>query len=329
MYGTEETVVYRERGEHWMENQKRNVIILGSGPAGLTAAVYTARANLEPLLIHGPLPGGQLTTTTEVENFPGFPEGIMGPDLMVNMEAQAKRFGTTIITDTIKEISATGTPFILQGDQGTYSADALILATGATPRLLHVPGEQELMGFGVSTCATCDGAFFRDQVIMVIGGGDSACEEANFLTRFGSKVYLVHRRDELRASKIMADRVLKNDKIEVLWNRELKEVHGSKKDGVQSVTLFKNDSNQDENIPVSAVFIAIGHIPNSELVQNFVECDENGYVKTVPNSTKTNIEGLFACGDLQDHDWRQAITAAGTGCMSALEAERWLESLHD
>lgn len=312
-----------------MASEKRNVIILGSGPAGLTAAVYTARANLNPLLIHGPLPGGQLTTTTDVENYPGFPEGIMGPDLMQQMEAQAKRFGTEIVTDTISEISSTGTPFELKGQSGSYSCDALIMATGAAPRLLGVPGEKELMGFGVSTCATCDGAFFRDQVIMVVGGGDSACEEATFLTRFGSKVYLVHRRDELRASKIMQERVLKNEKIEVLWNRQLKEVTGSKKDGVQSAILVDSNTGEEDVREAAAVFIAIGHIPNSQLVSNFIDCDENGYVVTQPNSTKTNIEGLFACGDLQDHVWRQAITAAGTGCMAALETERWLESLHD
>ena len=312
-----------------MSSDKRNVIILGSGPAGLTAAVYTARANLNPLLIHGPLPGGQLTTTTDVENYPGFPEGVMGPDLMQQMEAQAKRFGTEIKTDTITEISSTGSPFELKGESGSYSCDALIMATGATPRLLDIPGEKDLMGFGVSTCATCDGAFFRDQVIMVVGGGDSACEEATFLTKFGSKVYLVHRRDELRASKIMQDRVFKNDKIEVLWNRQLKEVKGTKKDGVQSAVLVNSESGEEESVETAAVFIAIGHIPNSHLVSGFIDCDENGYVKTEPNSTRTNVEGLFACGDLQDQEWRQAITAAGTGCMAALETERWLESLHD
>jgi thioredoxin reductase (NADPH) len=310
-----------------MKSEKREVIILGSGPAGLTAAIYTARANLSPLLIHGPLPGGQLTTTTEVENYPGFPEGIMGPDLMQQMEAQAKRFGAEIVVDTITEISPGGTPFELKGESGkSYTSDTLIMATGATPRLLHVPGESELMGFGVSTCATCDGAFFREKVIMVIGGGDSACEEASFLTRFGSKVYLVHRRDELRASQIMQDRVKKHEKIEILWNRELKEVKGSKKDGVQSVALLKNDVDEIEEREVDAVFIAIGHIPNSKLVSSFVDCDENGYILTKPNSTETNIDGLFACGDLQDHDWRQAITAAGSGCMAALQTERWLEA---
>lgn len=312
-----------------MGSDKRNVIILGSGPAGLTAAVYTARANLEPLLIHGPLPGGQLTTTTDVENYPGFPEGVMGPDLMQMMEAQAKRFGTEIKTDTITEISTTGSPFTLKGESGEYSADALIMATGAAPRLLGVPGEHDLMGFGVSTCATCDGAFFRNQVIMVIGGGDSACEEANFLTKFGSKVYLVHRRDELRASKIMADRVMKNEKIEILWNKQLKEIQGTKKDGVKSAVLIDSETKEEVAVETAAVFIAIGHIPNSQLISGFIDVDENGYVLTKPNSTKTNVEGLFACGDLQDHEWRQAITAAGSGCMAALETERWLEARND
>ncbi|MCI5065200.1 thioredoxin-disulfide reductase [bacterium] len=312
-----------------MERQKKEVIILGSGPAGLTAAVYTARANLQPLLIHGPLPGGQLTTTTDVENYPGFPEGVMGPDLMQMMEAQAKRFGTEILTDTIEEISSTGSPFQLQGTNGSYECDTLIMATGAKPRLLGTPGEQELMGFGVSTCATCDGAFFRNEVITVIGGGDSACEEANFLTKFGSKVYLVHRRGELRASKIMADRVMKNEKIEIIWDHQLKEITGTKKDGVQSITLSHSETGEEQTRETAAVFIAIGHIPNSHLISSFVDCDENGYVNTAPNSTRTNIDGLFACGDLQDHEWRQAITAAGSGCMAALEAERWLEARHD
>jgi thioredoxin reductase (NADPH) len=221
-------------------------------------------------------------------------------------------------------------PFTLTGQSGkSYSAKTLILATGAAPRLLGVPGEKELMGFGVSTCATCDGAFFRDQIITVIGGGDSACEEANFLTRFGSKVYLVHRRDELRASKIMADRVLKNPKIEPLWNRELKEIHGDKKGGVTEITLIDTQTKSEEKVKTAAVFIAIGHIPNSELFKDTLEMDENGYLITAPNSTKTKIQGLCACGDVQDHVYRQAVTAAGTGCMAALEADRFLEAEGD
>ncbi len=308
------------------EKSHHKVIILGSGPAGLTAAVYTSRANLEPTLIHGPMPGGQLTTTTEVENYPGFPEGIMGPDLMKNMEDQAKRFGTTLTVDTITEADLKSKPISLKSDKAEYTCDALIIATGAAPRLLGLDAEKELMGYGVSTCATCDGAFFRDSIITVVGGGDSACEEALFLTKFGKKVYLVHRRDELRASKIMQDRVLAHDKIEVLWNKQVKSIDGTKKDGVKSMTLYHTGTNEEEVVETDAVFIAIGHTPNSSLFKGQLEMDENGYIVPEKNSTKTNLEGVFACGDVQDHVWRQAITAAGTGCMAAIETERWLES---
>ena len=308
-----------------MSTNHHKVIILGSGPAGLTAAVYAARANLQPVLIHGPLPGGQLTTTTDVENYPGFPEGVMGPDLMQAMEQQAKRFGTEIIVDTISEANLQSQPYTLKGTQGEYSSDALIIATGANPKYLGVPGEKELLGFGVSTCATCDGAFFRDQVIVVIGGGDSACEEAMFLTRFGSKVYLVHRRDELRASKIMAERTMNHEKIEIVWNHQLKEVIGDKKDGVKSITLFDSNTGEEQSLECSAVFIAIGHTPNSQIFDGQLEADENGYLITAPNSTATEKDGVYACGDVQDHVYRQAITAAGTGCMAAIETERWLE----
>lgn len=309
------------------QGNHHKVIILGSGPAGLTAAVYSARANLNPMLIHGPLPGGQLTTTTDVENFPGFPDGIMGPDLMQHMEAQAKRFGTKIVVDTITSANLSKRPFSLKGSSAEYSCDALIIATGAAPRLLGIPGEKELMGYGVSTCATCDGAFFRDRVIMVVGGGDSACEEANFLTRFGSKVLLVHRRDALRASKIMQDRVLKNPKIEVLWNRAPKSVTGSKEAGVQTVQLVDTVSGQEESVKADAFFVAIGHTPNSQLFKGVLDMDENGYLVPKPNSTATNIAGVYACGDVQDHVFRQAVTAAGSGCMAAIESERWLETL--
>lgn len=303
------------------------VIIVGSGPAGLTAAIYCSRANLEPLLIHGQLPGGQLTTTTEVENFPGFPEGIMGPDLMDLLQKQAARFGTELLSDTIVNVQLQEKPYLVETRKQKFSADALIVATGAKARLLGVKGESELMGYGVSTCATCDGAFFRNKVIVVLGGGDSACEEALFLSRFGSKVYLVHRRDQLRASKIMQERVLKHEKITPLWNREVLEVRGSKDQGVSSIRLKNKETGTEEDLECSGVFVAIGHVPSSGLFINQIETDVAGYLVTKPNSTATNIPGVFACGDVQDHVFRQAITAAGSGCMAAIEAERWLEGL--
>lgn len=311
-----------------MTNQKHKVIILGSGPAGLTAAIYAGRANLAPTLIHGPLPGGQLTTTTEVENYPGFPKGIMGPELMQEMQKQAERFGTQFVSDLITSADLSKRPFTLKSQGGkSYSADVLIVASGANPRLLGIQGEKELMGFGVSTCATCDGAFFRDKKIVVVGGGDSACEEASFLTRFGARVYLVHRRDKLRASKIMQDRVFNNPKLEVIWNKIPTEVHGDKKLGVTALTLKDTLNGSSSRFECDAMFVAIGHIPNSQLFKDQLDMDENGYIIPVPNRTSTKIPGVFVCGDVQDHVWRQAITAAGTGCMAAIEAERWLESL--
>ena len=301
------------------------VLVLGSGPAGLTAAIYTARANLAPTLIHGPLPGGQLTTTTEVENFPGFPDGVMGPDLMTHMEKQAVRFGTKVIVDTITSVDTSKRPFTLKGSSQSYTCDALIIATGAAPKLLNIPSEKALMGYGVSTCATCDGAFFRNKIIMVCGGGDSAAEEANFLTRFGSKVYVVHRREGLRASKIMADRLLKNPKVQMLWNSEIKDIIGTKEGGVTAVKLFNNKTNKTEDVKTDSVFVAIGHTPNSALFKGQLEMDENGYIIGKPNSAYTSIPGVFVCGDVQDHVYRQAVTAAGSGCMAAIDAERWLE----
>ena len=309
-----------------MSQTHRKVIIIGSGPAGLTAAIYTARANLSPLVLHGPLPGGQLTTTTEVENYPGFVDGIMGPDLMETMEKQAKRFGAEILIDTVKRVDVSKRPFVIEAGTATLTSDVLIIATGATPKLLGLPEEKELMGYGVSTCATCDGAFYRNKVIMVVGGGDSAAEEAIFLTRFGSKVHLVHRRDELRASKIMQERVLQHEKIEAHWNRTITAIHGDKAGGVKGVTLKSTKDGSTEEVAIDGLFIAIGHMPISTLFTG-LETDAAGYLKTAPGSTVTNIPGVFACGDVRDHVYRQAITAAGSGCMAAIEAERWLETL--
>jgi len=301
------------------------VIIIGSGPAGLTAAIYTSRAGLAPLLIHGPLAGGQLTTTTEVENYPGFPEGIMGPDLMQLFEKQAQRFGTTLLAGTVTAVHLDKRPFTVATSGGSFSCDAIIVATGAAPRYLGLESEKNLIGYGVSTCATCDGAFFRGKVIAVNGGGDSACEEALFLTRFGSKVFLVHRRDELRASKIMQERVRKHEKIELMLNKVISEIHGSKESGVTGITLKDTQSGAGSKVECAAVFIAIGHIPNSELFRGKLEMDQNGYICPKPGTASTSVPGVFVCGDVQDHVYRQAITAAGSGCMAAIEAERWLE----
>lgn len=306
--------------------EHHRVIILGSGPAGLTAAVYTARAGLNPLLLHGPLANGQLSTTTDVENFPGFPEGIMGPELVQAMEKQAVRFGTKVLVDTVNEADLSNRPFQLKTFSRTLSCDALIIATGAAPKYIGLDKERELLGYGVSTCATCDGAFFKNKVIMVVGGGDSACEEASFLTRFGSKVLMVHRRSELRASKIMQDRVLKHPKIEMLWNKGVVDIEGTKDDGVKAVTLQDTVSGAKDRVETDALFVAIGHTPNSQLFKNQLDMDDGGYLLHQPNSTVTKIPGVYACGDVQDHVFRQAITAAGSGCMAAIEAERWLES---
>lgn len=303
---------------------ERDVIILGSGPAGLTAALYTSRANLRPLLVHGPEPGGQLTTTTEVENYPGFAKGILGPELMEEMRKQAERFGTAFLSGLVTKVDFSAQPFRLWVGEQELKAKIVIIATGATARTLGLEREKELMGFGLSTCATCDGAFFRDQEIVVIGGGDSACEEALFLTKFGKRVRLIHRRDELRASKIMAQRVLDHPKIEVVWNSTLTKLLGDKKTGLTGGILKDTQTGKESELQCNAIFYGIGHTPNTKVFQGMLEMDENGYLITKPNSTQTKIAGVFACGDVQDHVFRQAVTAAGTGCMAAIEAERYL-----
>jgi thioredoxin reductase (NADPH) len=319
-----------------MPSAPRNVIIIGSGPAGLTAAIYTARANLEPLMIEGEpsstsdQPGGQLMLTTEVENYPGFPEGIMGPDLMSSFRAQALRFGTEIITEKVSRVELGERPFkVWIGDSSaaepTYTADAIIVATGAQSLMLGLANESRLIGHGVSTCATCDGFFFRDQHIAVVGGGDSAIEEATFLTRFASKVTIIHRRDELRASKIMQDRAFANEKIELLWNTTVEDILGE--DTVEGLRVRNVLTDEVSDLPVTGCFVAIGHRPTTDLFAGQLDRKDNGYLLT-HDGTKTNIDGVFACGDVQDDYYRQAITAAGSGCMAAIDAERWLEAQH-
>jgi thioredoxin reductase (NADPH) len=304
----------------------RNVIIIGSGPAGLTAALYSARANLQPLLIEGVEAGGQLMLTTMVENFPGFREGILGPDLMAEMRSQAERFGTEIIHGNVTAVEVCGRPMIVRTAEAEYATRSLIIATGASARLLGLPSERALMGHGVSTCATCDGYFFRGEEIAVVGGGDSAMEEAVFLSRFASKVTVVHRRDTLRASKIMQDKARANPKIAWLLDTEVDEIQDGGKGEVTGMVVRNRKSGERAVVPVSGVFVAIGHTPNTSLFRGQLEMDASGYLIT-HDGAKTSVEGVFACGDVQDHIYRQAITAAGTGCMASLDAERYLEGV--
>lgn len=308
-----------------MSEEVRNVIIIGSGPAGDTAAIYTARANLKPLLIEGMMPGGQLMITNDVENFPGFPEGIMGPEFMDLLRKQAERFGTEFITDDVIEVDLSARPFTVKTNTDTYKSKSVIVATGATARLLDIPETNKLMGRGLSACATCDGAFFRNQDIVVVGGGDTAMEEATFLTRFAKSVTVVHRRDELRASKIMADRARENDKITFALSETIVE-YKSDQTGVIGVVLKNTKDGTTRELACTGVFFAIGHKPNTEIFAGQMELDEAGYIVSKPGSSYTSVEGVFACGDVQDKVYRQATTAAGSGCMAAIDAERWLEA---
>jgi thioredoxin reductase (NADPH) len=314
------------QGRNQVSGDIRNVIVIGSGPSGYTAAVYAARANLNPLVIEGAQSGGALMTTTEVENFPGFPDGVMGPDLMDHMRKQAERFGAEFITDDASAVDLTGAVKTVSIGDKTYSARTVVIATGSAWKPLGVPGEQELLGHGVSSCATCDGFFFRGQRIVVVGGGDSAMEEANFLTRFADEVTIIHRRDSFRASKIMADRALANPKIKVLWNSGVKEILGEN-GKVNGVRVSDTQTGEKSTLDVTGVFVAIGHDPRSELFRDQITVDESGYVLVDAPSTRTNLTGVFAAGDVVDHTYRQAITAAGTGSAAALDAERYIASL--
>jgi len=302
------------------------VAIIGSGPAGLTAAIYASRANLQPLVLEGMQPGGQLTITTDVENFPGFPEGIMGPELMERFRAQAQRFGAETKFEMVESVNLETRPFQITTNNASYTADTVIISTGATAKLLGLPQEDALMGRGVSACATCDGFFYGGKEIAVVGGGDSALEEATFLTKFASKVHIIHRRDEFRASKIMAQRAMDHEKINIIWNTVVEDIEGNPEDGIKGLILKDTQSGDVRNMPIEGLFVAIGHKPNSELFAPLIDTDDVGYIITKPDSTATNVDGVFACGDVQDSKYRQAVTAAGSGCMAALEAEHYLSN---
>ncbi|HOE58832.1 MAG: thioredoxin-disulfide reductase [Bacteroidales bacterium] len=315
-----------------MDNQieKIRCLIIGSGPAGYTAAIYASRADLKPILYQGNQPGGQLTITTEVDNFPGYPNGVNGPEMMEDLKKQAERFGTDVRWGTIEAVDFSHHPFQCKADDGkTIEAETVIVATGASAKWLGIPSEQEYMGAGVSGCATCDGYFYRGKIVAVVGGGDTACEEATYLSKLASKVYLIHRRNELRASKAMQNKVMNTANIGIIWDSVVDEIIGEKEGFMKSVNgiILKNvKTNEKKKLDLDGVFIAIGHKPNSEIFIDQLELDETGYIKTIPGTTRTNIEGVFAAGDVQDHYYRQAITAAGTGAMAAIEAERFLSS---
>jgi len=305
---------------------KRKVIIIGSGPAGLTAAIYSARANLSPLVFEGIQPGGQLTITTDVENYPGFPDGVMGPDMMDKFRKQAQRFGAECLFQTVEKVDISKQPFSVWANGQKYQSESIIISTGASAKLLGLDAEKELMGNGVSACATCDGFFYKDKKVVVVGGGDSAMEEATFLTKFASEVIIIHRRDEFRASKIMVERAIKNPKISIKYNSIVKNIIGTKDSGVESIEIEDVKSKTTSVFNCDGVFMAIGHVPNTKIFNGSLSLDENGYIKTMPDSTHTNIAGVFACGDVQDSIYKQAVTAAGSGCMAALDAEKWLEN---